>query len=82
MPFIVTSDNVYDAIRNTVMLAIVSAIYYWRAKTEEKHLMADPIYRDYAKWMDENAFIPRNINRCARIFRPKGLSADQIQPAE
>lgn len=86
MPFLVTSDSIYDAIRNTVMLALVSAIYYWRAKTEEKHLMADPIYRDYARWMDENAFIPRNINNVARIFKPKGLSAahmkDQIQPAE
>lgn len=82
MPFLVTSDSIYDAIRNTVFLALVSAIYYWRAKTEEKHLMADPIYRDYAKWMDENAAIPRVINKAARLFKPKGMSARDIQPAE
>ncbi len=82
MPFLVTSDSIYDAIRNTVMLAAVSAIYYWRAKTEEKHLMADPIYRDYAQWMDENAFIPRTINKFARLFKPKGTGAHEVQPAE
>lgn len=88
LPFLVTSDSYYDAIRNTILLAAVSAVYYWRARTEEKHLMADPIYRDYAQWMDENALIPRSINRAARILRPKGLSAqrliekNQIQPAE
>lgn len=82
LPFMVTSDNLSDAIRNTVMLAAVSAIYYWRAKTEEKHLMADPIYRDYAAWMDENAFIPRGFNMIGRFFRPKGMSANHIQPAE
>ncbi len=82
MPFLVTSDSVYDAMRNTVMLALVSAIYYWRAKTEEKHLMADPIYRDYAAWMDENALIPRMINKFARLFKPKGIGAHQVQPAE
>ncbi len=82
LPFLVTSDSIYDAIRNSVMLAAVSAIYYWRAKTEEKHLMADPIYRDYALWMDENAFIPRSINKVARVFKPKGTGLHEMQPAE
>lgn len=82
LPFLVTSDSISDAIRNSVMLAAVSAIYYWRAKTEEKHLMADPIYRNYAQWMDENAFIPRSINKFARLFKPKGVGAHEVQPAE
>ena len=29
-------------IRNTVVLAMVSGVYYWRARTEERHLSADP----------------------------------------
>ena len=41
------------------MLTLVSAIYYWRARTEEKHLMADPDYAEYAAWMERNAPIPR-----------------------
>ena len=54
LPFLAVSGNPVDMIRNTALLAIVSAVYYWRAKTEEKHLMADPAYRDYAAWMERN----------------------------
>jgi len=59
LPFIATSGNPVDMIRNTVILAAVSSVYYWRAKTEERHLMADPAYRDYFEWMERNAPIPR-----------------------
>ena len=63
LPFLATTGNPVDMIRNTVVLAMVSGVYYWRARTEEKHLMADPAYREYAEWMDRNAPIPRLINR-------------------
>ena len=66
MPFLATSGNVTDMIRNTVLLAIVSGVYYWRARTEERHLGADPAYRAYAEWMDRNGPIPRLVNA---IFR-------------
>ena len=59
LPFLVTNGSTVDAIRNTAMLTLVSAIYYWRARTEEKHLMADPDYAEYAAWMERNAPIPR-----------------------
>ena len=59
MPFLAASGNPVDMIRNTALLAMVSAVYYWRAKTEEKHLMADPDYRDYSDWMDRNGPITR-----------------------
>lgn len=59
LPFLATSGNLNDAIRNSVLLAIVSGVYYWRALTEEKHLRADPAYRDYAGWMERNGPIPR-----------------------
>ena len=63
LPFLALSGNPIDMIRNTVTLGLVSAVYYWRARTEEKHLMADPAYRDYAAWMDRNGPIPRLLNR-------------------
>ena len=64
LPFLVTSASLVDAIRNTVILAMVSGVYFWRAKTEEKHLRLDePVYADYAQWMDEHGPITRRINR-------------------
>ncbi|MFN3943497.1 MAG: methyltransferase family protein [Allosphingosinicella sp.] len=71
MPFLVTTGNPVDMIRNTATLALVSGVYYWRAKTEEKHLSADPAYREYAEWMDRNGPIPRLVNRLKpRWMRP------------
>ncbi len=62
------SMTVTDAIRNTMLLTIVSGVYYWRAKTEEQHLLADPDYRAYYDWAQANALVPRIfawINRSA-----------------
>ncbi|MBX3560247.1 MAG: protein-S-isoprenylcysteine methyltransferase [Sphingomonas sp.] len=63
LPFLATSGNPVDMIRNTAVLALVSGVYYWRAKTEEQHLSEDPAYVDYAEWMDRNGPIPRLIRR-------------------
>jgi protein-S-isoprenylcysteine O-methyltransferase Ste14 len=51
LPFLATTGNPIDAVRNTAILAAVSGIYWWRAKTEEKHLSSDADYRAYAAWM-------------------------------
>jgi protein-S-isoprenylcysteine O-methyltransferase Ste14 len=59
LPFLATSGNMTDMVRNTFLLAAVSGVYYWRARTEERHLSADPAYRDYAEWMARNGPIPR-----------------------
>ena len=48
----------------------MSGIYYWRAKTEEKHLLADPEYRAYWEWAQENAFMPRLMQRLTGLARP------------
>lgn len=61
LPFLATTGSLVDMIRNTFTLALVSGVYYWRARTEERHLMADPAYRDYAEWMARNAPLPRLI---------------------
>jgi protein-S-isoprenylcysteine O-methyltransferase Ste14 len=77
LPFLATTGNPVDMVRNTVVLALVTAVYYWRAKTEEKHLMADPAYREYSEWMDRNGPIPRLVNRLKpRWGRPQSVAAE------
>lgn len=63
-------ETFLTALRNTALLACVSGIYYWRAKTEEKHLLADPAYRAYWEWAQENALIPRLLSRFTGLSRP------------
>lgn len=83
MPFLVTSGSVVDAIRNTFFLLCVNAIYYWRAKTEEAHLLAeDPKYVAYHSWMERHGLITAPLARLRdRIGsrRPEGAVAE---PAE
>jgi protein-S-isoprenylcysteine O-methyltransferase Ste14 len=80
LPFLVTNGSFTDMVRNTVMLGLVSAIYFWRAKTEEAHLLAeDAKYRAYHAWMRDNALITRTISRLGEWARPK---APALHPAE
>ena len=80
MPFLVTTGSPLEGVRNTVFLGVISAIYYWRAKTEEAHLLAeDPKYRDYHAWMVEHGTVTSRLARVLGWARPKRL---QIQPAE
>ncbi|MBB3982865.1 protein-S-isoprenylcysteine O-methyltransferase Ste14 [Sphingobium fontiphilum] len=59
MPFLAVSGSIADIARNCAMLAATNAVYFWRAKTEEKHLSADPDYRAYSEWMERNGPAPR-----------------------
>jgi protein-S-isoprenylcysteine O-methyltransferase Ste14 len=80
LPFLTTTGSMVDAVRNTLLLAAVSATYYWRAKTEEKHLLAeDPKYAEYHAWMGQNAPITRGLSRLWQWLRPRDR---QLQPAE
>jgi protein-S-isoprenylcysteine O-methyltransferase Ste14 len=82
LPMLATSHSPVDAIRNTALLMMVSAIYYWRARTEEAHLLAeDPKYRAYHAWMAEHGAITA---RLARLGRRLGGAAVRPapQPAE
>jgi protein-S-isoprenylcysteine O-methyltransferase Ste14 len=58
LPLLSTGSAV-DAARATLLLGVISGVYYWRAKTEERHLKLDPAYVDYWNWMERNAPIPR-----------------------
>ncbi len=83
MPFLVTSGSKIDMIRNTAIIAIVSGIYFWRAKTEEKHLMADPDYQAYSAWMDRNAPIPRMFAWAKQLAGNRvRTQIPQAEPAE
>ena len=80
LPFFATTGALTDIVRNTTIMGLVSLVYYWRAKTEEKHLCAeDAKYREYHAWMAQNAPITRALARAGRMLRPRG---PQMQPAE
>ncbi len=80
MPFLVTTGSPIEAVRNTVLLALVSAIYFWRAKTEEAHLLAeDQKYRDYHAWMAAHGPITAPLCRLFAKARPR---PGEVQPAE
>jgi len=81
LPFLATTGALTDVVRNTVILGLVSAVYFWRAKTEEKHLLAeDAKYRAYHAWSARYAPITRAFSRLGQLARQRG--ARQLQPAE
>jgi protein-S-isoprenylcysteine O-methyltransferase Ste14 len=75
-PFLALSGSLTDMVRNTAILAIVSGVYFWRAKTEERHLSADPAYREYAEWMERNAPLPRLIRKLRPRAAPTAVAAE------
>lgn len=58
VPFLSTG-SLADAARATLLMAAVSGVYFWRARTEEKHLRANPDYLVYSDWMARNGPVPR-----------------------
>jgi len=58
-----TGGDWVQALRNTAILACVSGVYYWRARTEERHLRLDPAYRAYDAWMARRGPVPRLLRR-------------------
>jgi protein-S-isoprenylcysteine O-methyltransferase Ste14 len=83
LPFLVGPDGtLVDVVRNTVFLGCVSAIYYWRARTEEAHLLGeDAKYREYHAWMEQHGLITAPLAKLKRHLRPRGPVLVQ-QPAE
>lgn len=81
LPFLAVGGAMTDMVRNTVILGLVSAVYFWRARTEERHLLAeDAKYREYHAWMAENALITRSLSRLGRCLRRRGMP--RLLPAE
>ena len=46
-----------SAVKSTLGLFGVSVVYFLRAKTEERHLSADPTYVKYALWMNDHGLL-------------------------
>jgi len=80
LPFLVTSHSPVDMIRDTVFLGCVSAIYFWRAKTEEAHLLGeDPKYRAYHAWMQDHGLVTAPLSRLIGRARQRQVA---VHPAE
>lgn len=76
MPWVVNGGSWVDAIRNTFFLGCVSAIYYWRARTEERHLLGeDPKYREYWDWMNAHGAITAPLHRLGQALRARRYSS-------
>jgi len=76
LPFFAATGNLTDVIRNCFVMALVAGIYYWRARTEERHLSADPAYRAYAGWMERNGPLPRLLRFLSRRPAPAAVPAE------
>lgn len=58
VPFI-SQGSFADALRCTLLLLGLNAIYLLRAKTEERHLSRDPVYRQYSRYIEEHGMFRR-----------------------
>ena len=82
LPFLVTDGSPMEALRNVAFLAVVSGIYYWRARTEEAHLLAeDEKYREYHAWMAQHGVITAPLAALGRAIT-RGRSQQELHPAE
>jgi isoprenylcysteine carboxyl methyltransferase (ICMT) family protein YpbQ len=69
VPFVMVEHNPWMSVKHCIGLAIVNFMYFMRAKTEEWHLSRDPVYVQYALWMNEHGAL-RFLNRIP-IFKYK-----------
>lgn len=83
MPFFVTNGSLTEVVRNTVFLGCISAIYYWRAKTEEAHLLLeDEKYRDYHAWMGQHGLITAPLEKFKTLLSRRVRPSPTPHPAE
>lgn len=68
VPFI-SASGPEEAIRHCLMLVGFNVIFYYRAKTEERHLAWDPVYIEYAEWIAQHGVIAR-LRRLAGLSTP------------
>jgi protein-S-isoprenylcysteine O-methyltransferase Ste14 len=61
IPFIATSPLL--ALKNSIMLALLSSIYYMRGRYEETMLSADPLYAEYLNYIRTTGGIIPRIKR-------------------
>ncbi|MBV8939129.1 MAG: DUF1295 domain-containing protein [Alphaproteobacteria bacterium] len=54
VPFI-PANGEWEALRFCILLLGVNAVYFFRARTEERHLSRDPRYVEYGLWMNDHS---------------------------
>ena len=70
VPFLlVKGHSPLDSVKHCLGLLAINFMYFMRAKTEERHLSRDPVYVEYALWMNEHGLL-RFINRLGFRYRP------------
>jgi protein-S-isoprenylcysteine O-methyltransferase Ste14 len=78
IPF-VAGDTTSQCVRGCLALSMLNLIYYFRAKTEERHLLKDPAYAEYAAWIRSNglmAILSSRVRLLAPSFAP---DAEQVR---
>jgi protein-S-isoprenylcysteine O-methyltransferase Ste14 len=68
MPFVAGAGWLV-ALQSCLMLCAVNIIYYLRARTEERHLAADPIYRDYQAYIAKHGLFARLLRLAIPVRR-------------
>lgn len=68
LPFL-TTHGANEAIRASVLLLGVNFIYYMRARTEERHLSNDPVYREYLVFMKNHDLFAVSRRALARLLK-------------
>lgn len=64
VPFVAGAGDWGMAVRSSALLAGINAVYFLRARTEERHLASDPAYQKYAQFIAEHglwAIISRRL---------------------
>ena len=59
-----------QAVQSCLLLGGVNLVYFLRAKTEERHLSRDPVYRDYAAYIARNGIFSAVVSRATRRRAP------------
>lgn len=73
IPFLPADGSVWTALPLCLGLLGINGIYFLRAKTEERHLSQDPVYREYAAYIRKHGIF-RWLS-----WRPRRLSGDVPQ---
>jgi protein-S-isoprenylcysteine O-methyltransferase Ste14 len=58
VPFL-TAGDFGTGLRHCCLLGLLNMVYFLRAKTEERHLSRDPVYRAYSDWIDQHGIFSR-----------------------
>ena len=79
VPFVIVDHQPWMTIKHCIALGLINFMYFMRAKTEERHLSRDPVYVEYALWMNEHGVL-RFLNRIP-IFKYKPPAEIHYEPA-